>query len=356
VTDAAAGVAAELPAAHGTPPVRGLLRAVPEDFEVEELLGFEPDGAGGHALLRVEKRGANTGWVASQLARAAGVDVRDVGWSGRKDRNAVTRQAFTLPWPAAEPVDRCLEWAGEGYRVLGAALHGRKLRPGSHRANRFRLRVRDLDGDVSALAGRLLAIARHGAPNYFGPQRFGRGAANLGRAVEWARSGRAPRERAARGFALSSARSLLFNAVVAARVRAGSWNRLLEGEAAMLDGRRSYFLAGTPDDTLAARCGAMDVHPSGPLWGRGRSPAAGPALAVETEALADEAGLRRLLEEQGLEHERRSLRLPVRALEWTLDGTVLSMDFELPRGAFATAVLHELLVDAWAGDGETGES
>jgi len=80
----------QLPTAFGAPPASGRLRVTPEDFRVEEVLGFEPDGTGAHAMLFIEKRGANTGWVASQLARALRVAVRDVGWSGQKDRNAVT--------------------------------------------------------------------------------------------------------------------------------------------------------------------------------------------------------------------------------------------------------------------------
>ena len=132
----------ELPTALGPPPASGRIRVEPEDFRVEELLGFEPDGAGGHLLLLVEKRGANTGWVAAQLARLAGAQPRDVGYSGQKDRHAVTRQSFSLPWPVTAPFEPCLAWSGEGFRVLAAARHGRNLRPGSHRGNRFVIRVR----------------------------------------------------------------------------------------------------------------------------------------------------------------------------------------------------------------------
>ena len=337
----------QLPTAFGEPPASGRLRVAAEDFRVEEILGFEPDGAGGHALLMVEKRGANTGWVASQLARALRVAVRDVGWSGQKDRNAVTRQAFTLPWPLAAPLDACLEHTGEGYRVLSASRHGRKLRPGSHRANRFELRVRDLAGDPAALTERLHRIAEQGVPDYFGPQRFGRAGSNLFRARQWAESGGAPRDRNQRAFALSAARSAVFNAVLAARVEQGSWNRLLAGEAVMLDGKRSFFRSAAVDSELLARCAALDVHPSGPLWGRGESPARGEALEVESRIVASEPVLCALLEAQGLEHERHSLRLRVRDLSWTVDDDVLSLAFELPRGAFATAVLHEIVRDAW---------
>ena len=337
----------DLPAAFGVAPIRGRLRAIPEDFRVEEILGFEPDGEGAHVLLTVEKRGANTGWVAAQLARCAGVPPRDVGSSGHKDRNAVTRQAYTLPWPAQAPLESCLSLSGEGWRVVGASRHGRKLRPGSHRANRFALRVRDVAGDRVALHARLEAIVERGVPNYFGPQRFGRGGSNLERARRWAEGAAAPRDRSARTFALSAARSHLFNAVLAERVRTGSWDRLLPGEAVMLDGRRSFFQAGAIDAELLARSEAKDVHPSGPLWGRGATPATGEALAVESAVVRGETALRTLLESQGLDQERRSLRLPVRALEWSLEGEDLTLAFELPRGAFATAVLHEIVEGSW---------
>ena len=340
--------APDVPTALGEPPATGRLRSVPEDFVVEEVLGFEPDGAGPHLLVTVEKRGANTGWVAARLARSAGVPVRDVGFSGQKDRDALTRQAYTLPWPANAPTEPALGWSGEGYRVLAAVRHGRKLRPGSHRANRFAVHVRGLGGDAAAVAARLAVVASRGVPNYFGPQRFGRGGANLARALEWARGGREPGDRAARSFALSAARSALFNAVLAARVRAGSWDRLLPGEAAMLDGSRSFFHVDQPDEALVARCAAFDLHPSGPLHGRGPSPATGEAGEIEARVIEADAEVCALLESQGLEHERRPLRLPVRGLEWSLEGGVLSLAFELPRGAFATAVLHEIVADAWS--------
>jgi tRNA pseudouridine13 synthase len=341
------------PCAHGRPPATGVIRREPDDFVVDEVLGFEPDGTGGHALLVVEKRGANTGWVAAQLARHAGVAARDVGFSGHKDRHALTRQAFTVPLPLQADIAACAAWQDAEYKVLSAHRHGRKLRPGSHRANRFALRIVDLRGDRDAIEACLRAIRERGVPNYFGPQRFGREGSNLRRALEWADGGSAPRERAQRGFLLSAARSHAFNAVLAARVARGDWDRLLDGEAVMLDGRRSFFQATEIDDILEARRVEMDVHPSGPLPGRGESPALGAARAVEDTALAPLASLIKLLVDERIDHERRSLRLPVREFEWSFgtDDTLL-LQFVLPRGTFATAVLHEVLAAAWdAGEG-----
>jgi tRNA pseudouridine13 synthase len=335
-----------LPQAHGPSALRGRIRAEPEDFQVDEVLGFEPDGEGQHALVWVEKSGANTQWVATQLARAAGVAARDVGYSGLKDRRAVTRQGYTLPLAHADDPRRLLDVRGEGFRVLDARRHSRKLRRGSHRANRFRIVVRDIEGAVDGLPSRLAAIGRAGVPNYFGWQRFGREAANLARAREWSLGGTVPADRLQRGFALSAARSWLFNVVVAERVRRGDWNRLIDGEAVVLDGSASFFAAPVIDATLEARCAAFDVHPSAPLWGTGESPASGVARAAENSVLEAEPALCQLLEHEGLRHERRATRLAARNLEWQLMGTTLELGFELPRGAFATALLHEILTDA----------
>ncbi len=345
---------AALPVAHGSPSARGRLRATPEDFQVTEVLGFPIDGSGGHWLLTVEKRETNSGWVAAQLARTAGVSTRDVGFSGHKDRHAVTVQAYSVPVTAALTLDDWRAHEHPGYRVIAVDRHSRKLRPGSHRANRFLLRIRDVEGDRTAIGSCLDAIARDGVPNYFGPQRFGRQGGNLLRVKEWAVGGPAPRDRALRGFLLSAARSHVFNLALAARVQHGSWNQLLPGESVLLDGRRSFFHAAEIDSVLEERCRVMDVHPSGPLAGRGTAPATAQAAEVEQAAIAAESHLAEWLATQGLDHERRSLRLPVREFSWSFDANDLLLDFLLPKGTFATAVLHELLLDAWD-VGEGGE-
>lgn len=69
-----------------------LLRASNQDFQVVEELGFDPDGEGEHALLLIEKTGTNTQDVVHQLARVAGRQPRDIGYSGLKDKHACCRQ------------------------------------------------------------------------------------------------------------------------------------------------------------------------------------------------------------------------------------------------------------------------
>jgi tRNA pseudouridine13 synthase len=333
------------PRAHGALLGQGRLRAAPEDFLVEEQLGFEPAGAGQHVLLKVRKRDANTRWIARELARACGCRPGDVGYAGLKDRRAVATQWFTVPQSRVSPE----AWVGVGsgeYEVLEAHRHSRKLPRGALAGNRFVIRVRGTAIDDASLARRLAAVETRGVPNYFGPQRFGRGGANL-RAVSEEMRALKPAER---GFVLSAARSLVFNAVLAERVGDGSWERLEPGDLANLDGRASHFRVEAADEALAVRSARLDVHPTGPLWGRGAPPSGGRVLELEQRVAAGLTAPCELVARAGMEQERRSLRLAVRDLRWRRDADAADaviLEFRLSRGAYATAVLRELFaVDA----------
>ncbi len=336
-----------LPFAHGSPPLGGRLRAENADFFVEEELGFAPSGQGEHAFLLIEKSGANTEWVARELAAACGVAAAVVGFCGLKDRHAVTRQAFTIQLPGrADP-----DWstlAIDGVRVLSATRHDRKLKRGAHRGNRFRIRLREVTGDRALADARLAAIAAQGVPNYFGEQRFGRDGGNLALAQALFAGRRLSRSQ--RGFALSAVRSELFNAVLAARVVDGSWQRGLAGEVWMLAGSNAIFGPEPWSDELARRLDAFDIDPTGPLWGRGELRSDGAARTLELAAIEPLAALARGLEREDLAQQRRALRLrpgDFRA-EWMPadSGAGLALDlvleFRLPAGAFATTVLREL--------------
>ena len=344
---------ATLPCAHGGPAGRAQLRAAPEDFLVQEWLGWEADGAGDHLLLRVRKRGANTLWVAKQLARLAKIDPRDVGFAGLKDRDAVAEQSFTVPARSATG-EAWVGVAGDGFEVVAAARHRRKLKRGALKGNDFTIALRAFSGDQERLDQRLRAIAAAGVPNYFGPQRFGRDAGNLRTALAWFAEGVAPADRWRRSFALSAARAAIFNAVVAQRVGNGTWNRLLPGEIVNLDGSGSVFVAEAIDAALEERCAQLDIHPTGPMWSGSASPS-GAAAALEAEVGARYDVLAQGLSKAGLEPERRALRIRVDRLEWTIEGDVVQLRFRLFRGAFATTVLHELIDDALAQQAPEGE-
>lgn len=342
-------------AAHGAPVISARFKVEPEDFIVREWLGFEPDGEGDHMLLTVHKRGANTLWVAKQLARFANADGRDVGFAGLKDRQALTEQAYTVP-SRGMPPEAWLGFAGEGFEVIAATRQRRKLKRGAHKGNDFEIVLRDVKGDVSNLLLRLQQLKDLGAPNYFGAQRFGHDEHNLRMADDWLVQGHEIRDRVQRGFALSAARSLIFNAVLQARIEQGTWNQLLPGDLANLNGSNSVFVVNEVDAALQQRCAEFDVHPTGPLWGAGELRVNGHSAELERKIAGNYAALTTGLERVGLEQERRALRMWVRNFAWTLEDSRLILTFRLGRGAFATAVIAELLGTAANGFGENEDA
>lgn len=338
---------AELPYAAGGPLGSALLRVQPEDFRVEELPGFEPSGSGEHLFLRVRKRGLTTDMAAADLARAFGVRRNMVSYAGMKDRWAVTEQWFSLHLPGhteAPPLGELTP----GLEVLAYTRNNRKLRRGALAGNRFRLRLREVSAAPAALSARLAWIARHGVPNYFGYQRFGRDGDNVALAAAWFAGDYRPRNRQLEGILLSAARAQLFNQVLAARLADGSWNRPRPGDLMMLDGRGSVFPVTAAEELaeLGRRALQQQIHPTGPLPGRGGTQPSGEVAALEATQLASAQALVDGLQRHGVDAARRALRLRVAGLAWHFPAPgVLELSFSLTSGAYATSVLREL-VDA----------
>jgi tRNA pseudouridine13 synthase len=311
----------------------------------------------------VRKRGANTEWVARELARAAGCKPFEVGFAGLKDRNAVTTQSFTVP--RSTPGSRlraAVEFAGlrgEGYEVLSAAEHQRKLPRGALEGNRFSITVRDLHCDPAALAERVASLRTGGVPNYFGEQRFGRDGGNLLAVLREAekvaaqgagsRGGRG-RGNDDRGFMLSAARSLIFNAILAERVSQGTWNQIASGDVANLDGRGSVFAVAEPDVDIATRCAALQIHPTAPLVGDGESLAQGEVRALEESVAVRFPEALAVIHAARMNSERRALRIRIRELDYEYSEAVLRIRFALSSGSFATTVLREIITGASSGE------
>ncbi|MFU8817755.1 MAG: tRNA pseudouridine(13) synthase TruD, partial [Pseudomonadales bacterium] len=280
-------------------------------------------GCGEHLLLRLEKTGLSSPQVAAALAEAFGVAEVAVGYAGMKDKHAVTEQWFSVHTPENQMPPLA------GVRLLEATRQQRKLRRGELAGNRFRITLRGVSG--SAWIERLTSIGKLGVPNYFGPQRFG--GDNLELARRWLPERRRRRIPAFRsGLYLSVLRSFLFNEVLAARVRADAWRRLMDGDVPMLLPQM---------DASAEGVAAAQQVPTGPLWGRGRPLVSGDALALEQAALEPHRALCEGLEHAGLVQQRRSLVLRPAALTWQRHDDSVTVAFVLPPGGYATVLLAE---------------
>lgn len=331
------------------------IRTAPEDFQVEELPLYQPSGEGGHTFVRLEKRLRTTEEVANDLARAARVQPRDIGYAGRKDRIAVATQTFSVP--GLDPT-RALELTLPGVRVLEAVRHGHKLRTGQLRGNRFEIAVREIDeNERSALRCRFDELCRTGMPNRFGAQRFGRDGRNVAVGARILRGkARITDHRKAR-FAISALQSAVFNSVLDSRPIPIS--RLELGDVAILHESGGQFLV----EDLAvdqARADAFEISPTGPIFG---SRVIEPAAAVadrEARALAEHGvSLSEMRPPRGirLRGARRALRVrPSEAATRELDDG-LWLDFALPSGSYATVLIREVLgEDPYVGPGDTPPS
>lgn len=330
----------QLAFAYGQPVTSGVLKASHEDFQVTEIMPVQPSGSGEHLWLHIEKKGCNTEWLATQLARLAGVKSMAVSYAGLKDRHGITSQWFSIHLPGQPDPDLSGLPADE-VRILESLRHDRKLKRGTLSGNRFAICLRDLNGDLEALEQRLELIKARGVPNYFAEQRFGHGMNNLDKAEALFRGKLTKLKKHQRGLYLSAARSWVFNRILSERIQQQNWDRYLAGDVFMLQGKSACFADDASED-LNTRIESGEIHPTGALWGRGTSMALRDCLVLEQQ-IADEYPLFcEGLEKAGMKQERRSLRLMVQKLEWQFgNDQSIRLEFELGAGAYATAVIRE---------------
>jgi tRNA pseudouridine13 synthase len=396
------------------PGTGGIFRQRPEDFLVEEQPLYQPSGQGEHIYLFLEKRGVSTMRAARILASHFGVHVTAVGFAGLKDKNAITRQVFSIHVPGKKPEDFPM-LQHDRMAVLWVDLHANKLRRGHLATNRFSIKIRNVDMSKAVLAAKVIArLEKQGLPNRIGEQRFGYLQRNhlIGRAMllgdhqglldallapheylpdsqiearrAYARGdfatalqlfyresrterrvtgelsrGRAPGkavkaiERNETEFFLTAFQSAVFNAVLDERLRAGTLGTLMPGDVAFKHDNRACFdvTESTPD--LVDRLATLAISPSGPMWGAEMKRASGEPGRIEVEALqATGVTIEIIAAFQERRHnrltgERRPLRVPLLFpdVEGGIDehGHYIRLAFDLPRGAFATSVLQEVM-------------
>ena len=145
---------------------------------------------------------------------------------------------------------------------------------------------------------------------------------------------------------LSAVQSELFNRVVAERI--GSLGKLVTGDVAWKHANGACF-AVEDAEAEQPRCDHFEISPSGPLFGRKMKEAHHDAGAIEQRVVqGSELSLDQFTSwsGRGLRGARRPLRVPLGQLEYGADGDdrgpYLWLRFELPPGAYATAVTREL--------------
>ena len=152
----------------------------PEDFQVEEVIDpkftrkFITKGSsiekmqGKYSLCNLKKKGLTTEYVIRMIVQELGIPKEDVGFAGLKDKNAVTSQYLTIKNVGKEKIEKVKL---ENAKLVFIQQTDKKIVRGDLLCNRFRIRLHEVP-DKCRVREQLAGV-RGGFPNYFGPQRFG---------------------------------------------------------------------------------------------------------------------------------------------------------------------------------------
>ena len=331
---------------YGKPVTSGKLKTIPEDFFVDEELGFEPAGEGEHLFLQIEKTGLTTQELIDRVARDFGIKTRDIGHSGLKDKMAVTRQWLSLHMPGQ--MHNAINANPQGYVILKQAWHDRKLRPGTHRFNRFEVLLREVNRLDEQTIRQIESIKTFGIANYFGQQRFGSDSDNVRRALQVFANARKARKlsRNKKSLYLSALRSELFNQILSKRIAANIWQAPLDGDVFMLAGSQSIFQE-ILNDEIINRYRQFDISSTANLYGTGADMLCHSALEIEKQVYQDNPEICQCLLDQGVKRQKRALRVIVRdfSFDYQAEKQLLRLEARLPRGSYFTSLLNHF-VDA----------
>ncbi len=322
-------------------PIKGIIRAVPEDFVVEEIPAYTPCGNGSHVMIEIEKRSHTTDEVINALAKHLNLSPSEIGCAGLKDRHAVTRQWLSMPAAADALIG---SFNLEHVCILQKGLHTNKLKTGHLRGNRFSIRIRDLSqDDLDQLQTRVDRLARRGAPNYFGSQRFGVDRRNESTGLALLRGEKSRLPPRSFRLMLSAAQSALFNDVLGKRIRSNLFEQVLPGDVLAKTDTGGMFICSDPI-TDQQRFDAFQLHITGPIFGPKMKAPTGTAQELEEQVLAaheiDREAFRRF--SKLTSGTRRPLRLVLSDLKIEPEPDAALLRFSLPPGGYATTVLREL--------------
>lgn len=328
----------------GKPSADAKVKAQAQDFQVIEDLGYEFTGEGEHFMVKIRKQGENTTYVANELAKACGVQSKNVSWAGLKDRHAVTEQWLSVHLPKQGDELDIAEFEAQHpqVKIVETARHNKKLRPGDLKGNKFTIRLVDVT-DIQDVEARLAKIQSLGVPNYFGAQRFGKEGSNLSEARRWGRDNVRTRNQNKRSLYLSTARSWIFNHIVSHRIESECFNLLLDGDLVQDTNGELVLVDESNKQDLQKLITDGKRLLTASLAGDNALPTQGEAEQLENKFLDAEPDLMKLIRGNRMRHDRRPVALYANDMAWNVENNDVVVSFSLPAGSFATSILREVV-------------
>jgi len=332
----------------------------PRDFVVEEIPLYEFTGEGEHLAIKIRKKNLTTWEMLQAISEHVGVKVRDIGYAGLKDKNALTVQYISIHRNFKEKLEK---FEHESIKILEMTHHKNKIKLGHLKGNKFFIRLKRVTPvDAKKVDQALKTIKKYGMPNFFGYQRFGNYGDNYLQGEKIANGELKIRDQKKKRFLLNAYQSFLYNNWLSKRLQI---SRIVESfsvvEAALalnmdeqtvaslkaqehpfkiLNGDvcnhypvgRVFVSENENDD--AKRFLERDISITGLLSGRKVKNAEKDALEVENEYVKDVP----------CDGDRRYAWIWPEEIEgeYKSEENWFELHFYLPKGCYATVLLEEL--------------
>lgn len=147
------------------------IKQLPEDFIVREINNLTTDKNGEYYYFLLKKKNYNTADSIKIISRKLKINEKNIGFSGNKDKNAVTEQIISIKNANSKIIEKIEDLNLDGLSVVHVGNGNDGLFLGSHQGNEFFITVRNLNkkelDKIKEFERKKIKM-----PNYFGQQRF----------------------------------------------------------------------------------------------------------------------------------------------------------------------------------------
>ena len=187
-----------------------------ETFVVKEIPLYNFSGDGEHLVLYVRKKNLTTFELIKEFSNQLGINQKDIGYAGLKDKNALTYQYISIHKKHQKNLYR---FNHKDIKILNTTYHKNKIKIGHLKGNSFFIRLKKVN-EVNKLKidEVLKSIKTYGMPNFFGYQRFGKDKNNYKDGKDILDGIKKERNKRVRKFLINSYQSYLFNLWLSKRI------------------------------------------------------------------------------------------------------------------------------------------
>ncbi len=152
------------------------IKVKPEDFIVKEILKLKLNKNGKYFYFILKKKNLTTLDAINIICKEFKIRKRDIGFSGLKDKRAVTEQYISIAGIDKKTLNSLKNFRTKNIELKYIGRGNEPIEIGSHEKNYFEIKIRDLSKrEIKKLKdeNNIKFIKKYGFANYYGEQRFG---------------------------------------------------------------------------------------------------------------------------------------------------------------------------------------